>query len=66
MLERVTVGLILFLYRLVLFPWVTLMRVAYEVASQVNWLLTGWSFDDVERQNRNRSFNELKRSLSRS
>jgi hypothetical protein len=64
MIERVTVGLIRFLYRLALFPWLTLMRLGHAMGSQVNWLLTGQTFEDVERQNR--SQNELKRHFSRS
>lgn len=63
MMERAVVGLIRFLYRLALFPWLLIQQVAHTTASMTNWLITGQTFEDVERSRRN--LDEMKRMFSR-
>lgn len=48
-MARLISGTVRFLYRLVLFPWMTTMQLALTMASQFNWLMTGHTFQDVER-----------------
>lgn len=54
-----------FLYRLMLFPWLTAQAVALTIASQINWLLTGQTFEDVVRsRERRQSLDDLLRKPS--
>lgn len=50
----IAIRVIRILYRLALFPWLTVMQLGWTMASQVNWLMTGMTFADVDQINRQR------------
>jgi hypothetical protein len=64
MARAVTVT-IRFLYRLALFPWLTVQVLGYTMASQVNWLLTGMTFDEVDKLNKRSSRERFEQAMFR-
>jgi hypothetical protein len=64
-MARALTGTIRFLYRLALFPWLTVQVLAYTMASQVNWLMTGMTFDQVDKLHKRSSREMLEQAMRR-
>jgi hypothetical protein len=64
-MARALTVIIRFLYRLALFPWLTVQSLAYVMGSQVNWLLTGMTFEEVDKLNKRSSRELLEQAVRR-